>query len=70
MLVVFNGLQLIVIAILVLWLIVYVLILLFQSFNAWRKTGFCKHEYKLDRTNSFGRKNWYKCEKCKDERLM
>lgn len=31
---------------------------------AWSKTGFCRHEWKLYETFSFGPRARYKCEKC------
>ena len=68
--IVFNGLQLIWLAVLLSCLIIYGLIVSFEKFNAWRKTGFCKHQFKLHDTNSSGQKHWYKCEKCKNKRLM
>lgn len=69
MIVVFNGMQLIGLIIFILFVIIYGTIYLIRELRAWSKTGFCKHSFKLDRTNSFGQKHWYKCEKCKEERL-
>lgn len=55
-------------------LAIFLLLLGLSSFIRWfkerSKTGWCKHDYKLDRTNSYGAKAWYKCTKCKDEKLM
>ena len=67
--IVFDGLQLIGLAISLIVIIIYGLVIAFIKFNRWRKTGFCKHDFDLWRTNSVGQHHWYKCKKCKEERL-
>lgn len=41
-----------------------------KSLNRWRKSGFCRHDWKFNKSNSFSQKHWYKCNKCNEERLM
>lgn len=57
-------------------LITYILLLLYfgisiwlKKWKEWHNTGYCKHEFVLSRTNSFGAKAWYKCKKCHIEKL-
>ena len=38
----------------------------YEDFARWKCV---KHNYKLSRTNSFGQKHWYKCDKCGKEKL-
>jgi hypothetical protein len=41
----------------------------YDKFKEWKATGFCRHEFELNRTNSYGQHHWYKCKHCKTERL-
>lgn len=67
--IVFNGIQVLGLLIfLVLW-VIYGTIIGIRKFNTWRKTGFCRHEFKLYETRSSGRYHWYKCDKCGEKRL-
>jgi len=54
--------------VLIFWLIVG-LIQGLQTFLKWRKSGYCNHDFRIHRTNSFGQEHWYKCQKCSEERL-
>lgn len=37
-------------------------------FKDWKKSGFCRHNFKFTRTSSFGTSSCYKCTKCSQER--
>ena len=67
--IVFDGFQLFVYGVFLLIWVIIGLVKGFKKFNAWRKTGFCQHNFKLNRTNSYGQHHWHKCEKCGEERL-
>lgn len=41
----------------------------YRKYKEWKSTGFCRHEFELERTNSYGAKAWYKCKHCDTERL-
>lgn len=67
--IVFDGFALIGLVIWIVIGIIYVLVHNIRKFLAWRKTGYCKHEYELYSTNSYGQYAWYKCDKCGDKKL-
>ena len=68
--IVFNGFALIGLAVWAVFGVIYGALYNIRKFLAWRKTGYCKHDYKLYSTNSFGQHSWYKCNKCNDKKLM
>lgn len=42
----------------------------FEKFNRWRNTGYCRHEFKLYSTHSFGNYADFKCSKCGEDRVL
>jgi hypothetical protein len=67
----FSGVQFMVFVLLLVMLIGVGIIIIvgLANFDTWRKTGYCRHEFELYSTNSFGQHHWYKCKKCDEKRL-
>lgn len=48
----------------ILLLLVGFLYSVLQKFLTWRREGYCRHEWDLQNTSSFGTVHRYKCNKC------
>ena len=42
----------------------------YEKFMKWRATGYCKHDFDLYSTHSFGNYADFKCTKCGEDRVL